>query len=103
MMPEAITPDRRRFLSMAATAMAATRLGKFGSASALVQQLTPAAFQPPRDGALDALDSATGGLNSRPLSSAGLRGTGGLLDFSTYPRITWLPTLPYVRALAAKD
>ncbi len=101
-MPEAITPDRRRFLSMAATAMAATRLGKFGSASALVQQLTPAAFQPPRDGALDALDSATGWLNSRPLTAAGLRGKVVLIDFWTYTCINWLRTLPYVRAWAAK-
>ena len=46
------------------------------------------------------LDGATGWLNTRPLTSDGLRGKVVLVDFWTYTCINWLRTLPYVRAWA---
>jgi len=94
--------DRRSFLSTAATAIAATQLDGFGSAKALVQRLTPAAFHSPSEGELDSLGRATRWLNSAPLRAAGLRGKVVLIDFCTYTCINWLRTLPYVRAWAAK-
>jgi thiol-disulfide isomerase/thioredoxin len=47
-------------------------------------------------------DGATGWLNSKPLSLAGLRGNVVLAQFWTYTCINWLRTLPYVRAWAEK-
>ncbi len=68
----------------------------------VVQQTMPAAVQLPVEGELPALGSATGWLNSPPLTAAGLRGKVVLIDFWTYTCINWLRTLPYVRAWAEK-
>jgi thiol-disulfide isomerase/thioredoxin len=54
------------------------------------------------EGELVSLDSATGWLNSNPLSAAGLRGNVVLVQFWTYTCINWLRTLPYVRAWVEK-
>jgi thiol-disulfide isomerase/thioredoxin len=53
-------------------------------------------------GGLASLGSATGWLNSPPLTVAGLRGTVVLIDFWTYSCINWLRSVPYVRAWAEK-
>jgi len=68
----------------------------------VVQQMTPSAAQLPIEGELPSLGSATGWLNSQPLTPAGLRGKVVLIDFWTYTCINWLRTLPYVRAWAEK-
>jgi thiol-disulfide isomerase/thioredoxin len=68
----------------------------------VVQQKTPAAVQLPIEGELPSLDSATGWLNSPPLTAAGLRGKVVLIDFWTYSCINWIRSLPYVRAWAEK-
>jgi thiol-disulfide isomerase/thioredoxin len=62
----------------------------------------PAAVQLPVEGRMPSLDSATGWLNSRPLTAAGLHGHVVLINFWTYTCINWLRTLPYVRAWAEK-
>ncbi len=51
---------------------------------------------------LSALASATGWINSPPLTAADLRGKVVLVDFWTYTCVNWLRTLPYVRAWASK-
>jgi thiol-disulfide isomerase/thioredoxin len=61
-----------------------------------------AAAQPPAEGALASLDSASRWLNSPPLTATGLRGSVVLVDFWTYTCINWLRTLPYLRAWAEK-
>jgi thiol-disulfide isomerase/thioredoxin len=66
------------------------------------RQMTPAAVQLPIEGGMPSLGSATGWLNSQPLTTAGLRGKVVLIDFWTYTCINWLRTLPYVRAWAEK-
>src|SRR6266704_5022410 len=98
-MSEEINHDRRRFLGTAAMAVAASRLGMFGSA---VRQMTAAAVQLPDEGELPSLSSATAWLNSPPLTAAGLRGKVVFIDFCTYTCINWLRTLPYIRAWAEK-
>jgi thiol-disulfide isomerase/thioredoxin len=62
----------------------------------------PAAAQLPIEGRMPSLDSATGWLNSPPLTAAGLRGKVVLVDFWTYTCINWLRTLPYLRAWAER-
>jgi thiol-disulfide isomerase/thioredoxin len=62
----------------------------------------PAAGQLPIEGRMPSLDSATGWLNSPPLTAAGLRGKVVLVDFWTYTCINWLRTLPYLRAWAER-
>jgi thiol-disulfide isomerase/thioredoxin len=80
--------DRRRFLGAAATTLvAASPLGLFGSVSS---------------GVLSSLSSATGWINSQPLTVADLAGKVILIDFWTYTCINWLRTFPYVRAWAEK-
>ncbi len=49
-------------------------------------------------GVLGSLDTATGWLNSPPLTAAGLRDCVVLVDFWTYTCINWIRSLPYVRA-----
>jgi thiol-disulfide isomerase/thioredoxin len=51
---------------------------------------------------LRSLGSASGWLNTPPLTAAGLRGKVVLIDFWTYTCINWLRTAPYVRAWAEK-
>jgi thiol-disulfide isomerase/thioredoxin len=64
--------------------------------------LHTAAARLPVEGELASFDSATGWLNSPPLTAAGLRGKVVLVDFWTYTCINWLRQLPYVRAWAEK-
>ena len=59
----------------------------------------PAALLPV-EGRMPSLDSATGWLNSPPLTVADLRGHVVLVNFWTYTCINWLRTLPYLRAWA---
>jgi thiol-disulfide isomerase/thioredoxin len=54
------------------------------------------------EGALPALDGATGWLNSPPLSPASLRGKVVVVQFWTYTCINWRRSLPYVRTWADK-
>ena len=56
----------------------------------------------PVEGRLPGFVGATGWLNSKPLTPAGLRGRVVLVNFWTYTCINWLRTLPYVRAWSAK-
>jgi len=51
-------------------------------------------------GGLAALGSATGWINSPPLTAADLRGKVVLVQFWTYTCINWRRSLPYVRAWA---
>jgi thiol-disulfide isomerase/thioredoxin len=69
-------------------------------ANQLVRSATHPAAQLPVEGAMPSLDSATGWLNSPPLTAADLRGRVVLVQFWTYTCINWLRTLPYVRAWA---
>src|SRR6267378_5003711 len=94
-MPESINQERRRFISGAAAALGAARLGVIGSA---VQQMACAALTERNEGAIPSLSGATEWLNSPPLTPAGLRGKVVLVDFWTYTCVNWLRTLPYVRA-----
>ena len=106
--------DRRHFLGLAATSIAAATLGVTGSAKAQsnttkpanqprmeAQQMMPATVHP-IEGDLPSLGSATGWLNSPPLTASELRGKVVLVEFWTYTCINWLRTLPYVRAWARK-
>src|SRR3979411_1328816 len=114
-MSEEIDHHRRRLFGAVAMTVAATRLGMIGSARAQsgrtrpadlpaikVQQITPAAAQLPIEDEFPSLGSATGWLNSQPLTAAGLRGKVVLIDFWTYSCINWRRSLPYVRAWAEK-
>src|SRR5258708_21473260 len=89
--------------------LAAMRAGGFGAPietlakdKRVVQQMTAAAVRLPIEGELPSLGSATGWLNSPPLTAAGLRGKVVLIDFWTYSCINWRRSLPYVRAWADK-
>lgn len=118
-MSEEFNHHRRRFFGAAAMTIAASALTKvaasksrFASIAApiealagdksMVQQMTPAAAQLPIEGELPSLASATGWLNSPPLTAADLRGKVVLIEFWTYTCINWLRQLPYVRAWAEK-
>ena len=68
----------------------------------VIQHIPPATGQLPIEGELPSLGSATGWLNSEPLTAASLRGKVVLINFGTYTCINWLRTLPYVRAWAEK-
>jgi thiol-disulfide isomerase/thioredoxin len=68
----------------------------------VVQQVSRPTVQLPIEGELPPLDSATGWLNSPPLTAAGLRGKVVLIQFWTYTCINWLRSLPHVRAWAEK-
>jgi hypothetical protein len=50
--------------------------------------------QLPVEGSFPSIDSATGWLNSPPLTAADLRGHVVLINFWTYTCINWLRTLP---------
>ena len=89
--------------------LAATLAGAIGAPNdvvaadkSVVQKMTPSAVKLPIEGELPSLGSATGWLNSQPLTTPGLRGKIVLVDFWTYTCINWLRTLPYVRAWAEK-
>jgi len=61
-----------------------------------------AAVQLPLERRMPSLDSATGWLNSPPLTAADLRGHVILINFWTFTCINWLRTLPYLRAWSDK-
>jgi thiol-disulfide isomerase/thioredoxin len=92
-MSEQILWNRRRFLGAAAITMA----GGAGSADAQSIELSPSV-----EGEMPSLSGATGWLNSKPLTTAGLRGKVVLIDFWTYSCINWRRTLPFVRTWAEK-
>jgi thiol-disulfide isomerase/thioredoxin len=94
-----INQNRRGFLGAAVMTIAAAQLSIIGSE---VQQMTRVTDHLPIEGELPSLGSATGWLNSRPLTSGSLRGKVVLVQFCTYTCINWLRTLPYVRAWAVK-
>jgi thiol-disulfide isomerase/thioredoxin len=77
----------------------AARLGIFDST---VRHMTPTLAQLSAERELASLGSATGWLNSQPLTAATLRGKVVLIDVWTYTCINWLRTLPHVRAWAEK-
>src|SRR5262250_3608869 len=91
--------DRRRFLSTAAMAAIAARLGVLGSLGKLMARTT---LQLAVEGELPSLGGATSWLNSPPLNPAGLRGKVVLVDFWTFTCVNWLRTLPYLRAWNAR-
>jgi thiol-disulfide isomerase/thioredoxin len=64
--------------------------------------LHAASVRLPIEGELPSFGSATGWLNSEPLTAAGLRGRVVLAGFWTYTCINWIRSLPYVRAWAEK-
>lgn len=69
----------------------------------IVPELPPAPPVPtPDQGALPALDGATGWINSAPLTRESLRGKVVLVDFWTFECYNCRNALPYVKALDAK-
>jgi thiol-disulfide isomerase/thioredoxin len=56
----------------------------------------------PVEGRMPSLRGAVEWLNSRPLTTADLRGKVVLVDFWTYTCVNWTRTLPYLRAWAEK-
>src|SRR6202046_4192788 len=97
-MPEGIIYDRRRFLRAAAMTLAAARFGMHPSANTNAAQVV----RLPVEGEMPSLGSATGWLNSQPLTAAGLRWKVVLVDFWTYTCVNWRRTLPYISAWAGK-
>lgn len=91
------SPERRRFVSASAGAIAGAGLGILSLASA---GCNDADASPGDD--LDVLRGATSWLNTPPLSASALRRKVVVLDVWTYTCINWLRTLPYVRAWDAR-
>jgi thiol-disulfide isomerase/thioredoxin len=89
---EEINDDRRRFLAAAAATIVAGQLGLEHASAAVGKS----------GGELASLGTATGWLNSAPLTEAGLRGKVVLVSFWTYTCINWLRSQPYLRAWAEK-
>ncbi len=71
-------------------------------ANQLFRATTHPAALLPVEGRMPSLAGATGWLNSRPLTTADLRGKVVLVQFWTYTCINWLRTLAYLRAWADK-
>jgi thiol-disulfide isomerase/thioredoxin len=71
-------------------------------ANQLFRATTHPAALLPVEATMPSLDSATGWLNSPPLTAADLRGHVVLVNFWTYTCINWLRTLAYLRAWADK-
>jgi thiol-disulfide isomerase/thioredoxin len=116
-MSDDINRDRRRSVGTAAATVAAAllllaailatalgaRLDNSTEDTNVVQQMTPPSVaRLPAKGELASLGSATGWLNSRPLTAADLRGKVVLVDFWTYSCINWMRSLPYVRTWAER-
>ena len=77
-------------------------IGSLAEDKGAMHKMMPAKTPLPVEGELSSLRSATGWLNSQPLTAADLRGKVVLIDFWTYTCINWLRTVPYVRAWAEK-
>jgi len=91
-MSKDIRQDRRSFLEATASVVAAGQLGWLSGTMGFV-----------KDGReLASLESATGWINSAPLTAAGLKGKVVLVSIWTYSCINWLRSHPYVRAWAEK-
>ena len=93
------TPDRRRFLGMAALSLAA---GWIGTRDSVLRLIRDEPFRVSGASDLAALGKATAWLNSAPLTADDLRGKVVLVDFWTYTCINWLRTLPHVRGWAGQ-
>jgi hypothetical protein len=94
--PSLLSGNRRRFLGIATMSIAAAYFG--------LPRVAGRAFTVglggPRD--LEALDGAADWINSPRLTRASLAGKVVLVNFWTFTCISWLRTLPYVRAWAQK-
>jgi thiol-disulfide isomerase/thioredoxin len=101
-MAEQINRRRRCLSADLAAAIAAAQFGMIGPAISQGRRADPVPSRLPFEGELPSLDSATGWLNSPPLTPSALRGKVVLVDFWTYSCINWLRTLPHVRAWAGK-
>ena len=85
--------ERRRFVGSGSLALLGAGLG--------MSPLWPTrahAVDAPTGDILQAIQGATGWVNSPPLTAAGLRGKVVVFDIWTLSCINWLRTLPYVRA-----
>src|SRR3954452_23680945 len=85
-----------------ATPETARRFELAGAVRTLAHRLAGHRSVLPDEGRLGSFDSATGWLNSDPLTPEALRGRVVLVDFWTYTCVNWLRTLPYLRAWATK-
>ena len=112
-MGEKLNYDRRRFLGIAASAIASVPFGLIACSKAASGKTTPAVPLPIEgetkseiedeiEGSFPSLGGATAWLNSPPLTTAALRGKVVLIDFWTYTCINWRRSFPYVRAWAEK-
>jgi thiol-disulfide isomerase/thioredoxin len=97
---ERIKQERRRFLGLAAGAIAAIQLGT--STSARAQAASMKATSLPIEGAMPSLAGAAAWINTAPLTPAELRGKVVLVEFWTYTCINWLRSHAHVRAWAQK-
>jgi thiol-disulfide isomerase/thioredoxin len=93
------TPDRRRFVGLAALSLAGAWIGTRDS---VLRSIRDEPFRVAGASDLASLGRATAWLNSAPLTAESLRGKIVLVDFWTYTCINWLRTLPYVRAWARR-
>lgn len=93
--------NRRHFLDAIAIAVASAGLGISGIATAQTNKINMLDLLPV-EGELSSLASASGWLNTQPLTAAALKGKVVLVDFWTYTCINWLRTLPYLREWSNK-
>lgn len=93
---------KHALLQAAIVGVITTAMPAFGNGSNPQLPQPPAEIQLPVEGNLPPLDGASGWLNSKPLTAAGLRGKVVLVNFWTYSCINSLRQIPYVRAWAEK-
>jgi thiol-disulfide isomerase/thioredoxin len=91
---------RRRFLTTASAAIAATEFGMINPAAAQAPWSAISNLFSGGQSELASLARADEWINATPLTAPALRGKVVLIDFWTYTCINWLRTLPYVRAWA---
>jgi thiol-disulfide isomerase/thioredoxin len=77
-------------------------IGSIAQDKDVIHKMMPAMTPLSVEGELSSLGSATGWLNSQPLTVDSLRGKVVLIDVWTYTCINWLRTVPYIRAWAEK-
>jgi len=77
-------------------------IGTIAQDKGMMHKMIPAMTPGSVEGELSSLGSATGWLNSQPLTAESLRGKVVLIDVWTYTCINWLRTVPYIRAWAEK-